>query len=64
MKKKIQKTVTILFCRQNNHLNIENACEAGRCSLTYSVCCAESPQFNYKPNFQSQMVSKNSASIS
>lgn len=39
----------LFFCRQNHQLNIENACEAGRCSLTYSVCCAESPQFNYKP---------------
>lgn len=48
-----------VFRRQNNGLNVENACEAGRCSLTYSVRCAQSPRLNFtSPNSQARKVSK------
>lgn len=58
-------TMLIFFCRQNHRLNVENACEAGRCSLTYSVRCAQSPRLNFtSPNSQTRKVSKNSATIS
>lgn len=58
-------TTMCIFCRQNGGLNVENACEAGRCSLTYSLRCAQSPRLNFtSPNSQTRKVSKNSATIS
>lgn len=55
----------LIFGRQNRRLNVENACEAGRCSLTYSVRCAQSPRLNFtSPNSQTRKVSKKSATIS